>query len=233
MWEPGETRLVVDDLTPLPLHRGGADAGAQARLAGYLAGFADKVLPLPDTPLPLFLHLHVQVPRETNVLHGYVLESFLAPLFGARRADGKRFSLVLGTKGTGTPSRLTLGLAAASSARQRPADCAAAPSSAPASRAWVEELRRALTRSVSVPFPEGPVHLALHIRCSPKQNWVALWKPALDALGPILGYDRADDPHRPRTDHLTRIEFHRQLDEGMGTGVEVEYRWTPVPIEEA
>jgi len=165
MWEPGETLHVHEGFTPVPAHRDGSDHAAQARLVEYLTRLTSQALPLPSSPLPLFLHLHVQVPREANVLHGYVLETFLTPLFGVRWFTGSRFSLVIGTKGTETPSRLTIGLASSPSASRRgPAGCKATPSVAPTSLEWVEELRRALSHAGSVPLPDGPIDLRVRDR---------------------------------------------------------------------
>jgi len=228
MWEPGEPLAVLDDLTPLALHRGNVDAGSQARLLDYLTNVTAR-LPLPETTLPLFLHLHVEVPRDRNILHGYPLEPFLAALFGGRWFDGYRFSLVVGTKGTGPASRLTIGRASESSARTKSDGLRSTPRSAPGSPEWIEELRVGIARKASIPLPEGPVHLTLHLRCPPKLNWISLWKPAVDALGPLLGYDRSGDPHSPRSDLLTRVEFHRQTAEDLGNSVELQYAWRPVP----
>ena len=233
MWEPGEILHVVEGFTPVPIHREGTDHAARERLVDYLARLTGQILPLPSSSLPLFLHLHVHVAREANILHGYVLESFLTPLFGARWLNGSRFSLVIGSKGMESPSRLTLGLASSlSAARRPPGACRAAPSAAPATPEWVEQLRRALSRCGSVPLPEGAVHLRVHLRCSSTRNWVGLWKPVEDAMGPILGYDHTRNPYHPRDDRLTRLEFHRQTDERLAGAVEVEYSWKPVPLEE-
>jgi hypothetical protein len=234
MWEPGKALCVVEGFTPLPAQREGGDRAAQARLAEYLTRLTGRVLPLPTSPLPLYLHLHVQVPREANVLHGFVLENFLSPLFGVRWLGGAQFSLVIGTKGTGSPSRLAIGLASTASASSKEAaGCKATPMEAPGSQEWIEQLRRALSRAGSVPLPEGPVHLRVQLRCSPDRDWVALWKPAGDAMGPILGYDHLRNPYRPRDDRLTRLEFHRQTDGRLGNTIEVEYGWTAVPVEES
>jgi hypothetical protein len=234
MWETGETLHVHEGFTPIPAQRDGTDHDSHARLVDYLTRLTAQVLPLPPSSLPLFLHLHVQVPREANVLHGYVLESFLTPLFGGRWLNGSRFSLVIGTKDTRTSSSLIIGLASSPSAASKgPAGCKATPAAAAASGEWVEQLRRALSRCGSVPLPDGPVHLQVHLRCASARNWVGLWKPAGDAMGPILGYDHSRNPYHPRQDRLTRLEFHRQADERLVNAAEVEYVWTPVPLQEA
>jgi hypothetical protein len=232
MWETGEILQVLEGFTPVPAQRTGTDHAAQARLLDYLTRLTGRALPLPSSTRPLFLHLHIHVPREANVLHGYVLESFLTPLFGVRWFDGSRFALVIGTKGTEEASRLTIGLALSPSAAFKgPAGCKAAPSEAPGSIAWVEQLRRALSRSGSVPLPDGPIHLRVLLRCASARNWVGLWKPAGDAMGPILGYDHSQNPHHPRQDRVTRLEFHRQVDEGLVTAAEAEYFWMAVPLQ--
>ena len=114
-----------------------------------------------------------------------------------------------------------------------PAGAPVRPRAAPGSPPWVEELRRTLARAGSVPLPEGPIQLRIHLRLPASRNWVALWRPAVDALGPILGYDHTRDPYHPRDDRLTRLEFHRQADDRIGNRAEVEYVWTPLPREPA
>jgi hypothetical protein len=73
----------------------------------------------------------------------------------------------------------------------------------------------------------------VNLRCASARNWVNLWKPAGDAMGPILGYDHSRNPHHPRLDRLTRLEFHRQADERLVSAVEVEYWWTPATQRDA
>jgi hypothetical protein len=234
MWEPGEILRTYEGFTPLPAHPNGGDHASRARLTEYLTHLAGQVLPLPASPLPLFFHLHVQVPRDVNVVHGYVLEPFLTPLFGARWLNASRFVLAIGTKGTEAPSRLDIGVASSpSSTRKRPAGEKMNPSAAPGSDQWVDQLRRQLSRAGSVPLPEGPVHLRIQLRCSSTRNWVGLWRPAGDAMGPILGYDHTRNPYHPRSDRVTRLEFHRQTDDQLGNSVEIEFAWTAVALEEA
>jgi hypothetical protein len=188
-----------------------------------------ELSPLPSTPLPLFLHLQIQVPRETNLLRGYVVADFLTPLFGGRWLNGSRFSLVSGTKGTGEASRISIGVATpAEPKRGNPgwSHCHTTPDAAPASQPWIEQLRRSLAASVTVPLPEAPVHLQVTFRCAPDRNWVSLWRAAGQALGPVLAYDQSRNPYHPREDRVTHLEFHRQTDDRLGSAVEVDYSWT-------
>jgi hypothetical protein len=234
MWEPGEILKSVEGFHPVPAQRDATDRAAQARLHGYLTRLTGQLLPLPSASLPLFLHLHVAVPRATNLLHGYDLERFLTPLFGARWLTAGRFVLVMGTKSAEGTSRLSIGLASELPAsRSAPAGSRTTPAAAPASPEWIEQLRRALARVEPVPLPDGPVRLLLEFACAQNRNWVSLWRPAGEAMGPILGYDRSLDAHHPRTDRLMHLEFHRRLDDRLADAVEVVYRWTLMPLEVA
>jgi hypothetical protein len=177
------------------------------------------------------LHLYLQVPRGANTYHGYPLEPFLTPLFGVRWLNASRFSLAIGTKGTAAPSRVTIGIAAEAAVAE-PATFSTAPDFAPGSAEWVESLRRALSRAGSVPLPEGPVRMVVQFRCPSALSWVGLWKPTIDAMGPILGYDHTGNPYHPRSDRLTRLEYHRRADSAPGKAVDVTCAWSPLPIEE-
>jgi hypothetical protein len=234
MWEPGEILKSVEGFHPVPAPWDPADRAGEARLHDYLQDVIGPFVPLPSTPLPLFLHLHVALPRRTNLAHGFDLERFLTPLFGVRWLPSTRFVLVTATKSEGEPARIAIGLAA-----ERPASPAdreghrVAPAVAAGSPPWVEDLRRTLSRAQSVPLPEGPVLLQMEFACSPDLNWVTLWRPAGEAMGPVLGYDRSREAHHPLTDRLAHLEYHRRIGERRGVPVEVHFRWSLMPPEVA
>lgn len=77
----------------------------------------------------------------------------------------------------------------------------------------------------SAPAPEGPVEMEIGFRVGPARNWAQLWKPAIDALDPILGRTRPDRAYHPRDDRLVRLGLHRLVDSAAGWMVEIGVWW--------
>jgi hypothetical protein len=93
---------------------------------------------------------------------------------------------------------------------------------------WKQQLHDACRAVTPQPAPPGPVAVRLRLGVSRQRNWSALWKPALDALGPVLGVPDPTRPYLAADDRITRLELHRRLDETVGHRVDVELWWTPV-----
>ena len=64
------------------------------------------------------------------------------------------------------------------------------------------------------------VHLAW--RCSPARNWVSLWKPTGDAMGPVRGEYRAFSPHG---DRIVALYLHLNTDASIGHNVDIGMWW--------
>ena len=58
---------------------------------------------------------------------------------------------------------------------------------------WKTTLRDRLLRVQHAVLAAGPVSLTIDITTGPGRNWANIWKPLIDAFGPILG----DNPERP------------------------------------
>jgi hypothetical protein len=71
--------------------------------------------------------------------------------------------------------------------------------------------------------------VGLHFVVSPDRNRVALWKPAIDALGGILG--EGVRPWHPRDDRICLLVLERELRPEIGWDVELVIRWSA--LEEA
>ena len=93
--------------------------------------------------------------------------------------------------------------------------------------AWKEHLYAACRRATAEPAPAGPLALTLRLTVSRRRNWTALWKPALDALGPVLGVPDPTRPYRAQDDRITSLALHRRLDDTVGHQVGVELWWQP------
>jgi hypothetical protein len=57
------------------------------------------------------------------------------------------------------------------------------------------------------------------------RNWSNLWKPAIDALGPMLGIPNPAKPFDPLDDRIVSLGLHRTVDDSVGWGVIVEAWW--------
>ena len=72
-------------------------------------------------------------------------------------------------------------------------------------------------------YRPAEVHLAW--RCSPNLNWVNLWKPTGDAMGPVLGYVSPDNLYHPRDDRIVYLSMHKTIDPSIGYDVQVGMWW--------
>lgn len=74
---------------------------------------------------------------------------------------------------------------------------------------------------------EGPVAVDIEFRVSDKRNWSSLWKPAIDALGPVLGIANPARSYMPNDDRIVSLGLHRHIDDSLGWDVELNVWWTP------
>jgi hypothetical protein len=91
--------------------------------------------------------------------------------------------------------------------------------------AWKQSLSKACAERVARPLPPGPVALRIQLGVSGRRNWAALWKPAIDALGPLLGVSNPALPFRPDDDRIVDLELYRELDDSLGYDVVVRAWW--------
>ena len=228
MWIPGEAIARVDEITPLVAQWESSTHPAQIRLYRYLDEIKTKLHPLPNSAGPLFLYLHVRAASEDALLKHYDLENHLTPLFGRRCLDSNHFQLVIGTKDASSPSCLTVGVAHRADDKHESGEwacCEIAPIGAALTMRWKEQLRSELNLKAQALPADGPVATRITLRCSARRNWVSLWKPVGDAMGPVLGYTHPAKPYHPRDDRIVRLEFHRVLDSELKNRVEVAYAW--------
>jgi hypothetical protein len=69
--------------------------------------------------------------------------------------------------------------------------------------------------------------MELAFRVGPGREWTNLWKPAIDALGGILGL-AGTRPWHPRDDRITALSLHRTIDDALVHAVELGVWWRPV-----
>ena len=177
---------------------------------------------------PLWIRLEVALPGTVPLTTGHDVENYLTPLMPIfARHD---VVLVLGEKRhdpESGPSSLSDGRA----------EAAMSPASALALRVvgsastteWKESIRTHLHGRVTTAAPgalEVTLEVTLALRCGPRRSWTNLWKPAGDALGPLLG-EPNENPFHPADDRITRLALHRGVDPALGDEVEIGLAWCP------
>jgi len=195
---------------------------AQMRLQAYLRDLAGSLGPLPAS-VPLWLGMEVDVRESQRLLHHHDLDNYLYPV--VIHLGSVRFSLVSGVKRVGGGSRMTVGVAEPSKSSdsvQGWSHFACAVVGSTAKPEWKSGLRTALAGSRPSLLPPGPAEVQLVWRCSPARNWASLWKPSVDAMGPVLGKPR---PFHPNDDRITSLTLHLITDHSIGWAVDVGMWW--------
>jgi hypothetical protein len=193
-WQMRDALREATGFTPLLASWNSKSDPAMIRLTAYL----DEIAGALDAPSlagsDWGLDLVVDVGVEARLLRDYDLENYLTPLVNRMGAGHFRFARA--RKRVGGGSRLVLGKTI-SDEGQLLRDWrffTVAAGSGAQGKAWKEGIRLALFRSGPEILPSGPVQVHMAWQGSATRNWVGLWKPTGDAMGPVLG---APDPTRP------------------------------------
>jgi hypothetical protein len=101
-----------------------------------------------------------------------------------------------------------------------------------ATGAWKQQLAAGLAASTNLwVLPPGPVAIHIAFRVGPHRNWATLWKPAIDALGGVLGVDNPTKPFAPRDDRITELGLQHSIDPSLGHAVQIDVWWRPAGNE--
>lgn len=201
----------------------------QQRLRAYLVQIetlAGASLPLADGHLAL--ELIVGLPDSAALdSGGRDLDNYLLPI--ARRIGAQRLDAAFGRKRHAAAS--TIALAAAIQAAGSPGEpqLSVRVTGSSASSAWKQQIHNACRDVCSSPLAPGPMRLCLRLGVSSRRNWSALWKPAIDALGPVLGTQDPARPFRPDDDRIVDLALHRTVDDALHDDVDIDAWWSPVP----
>lgn len=109
---------------------------------------------------------------------------------------------------------------------------AASTSVSSATTAWKTAVERQVADQAPPVLSHGPIEVHLSFRVSAGRNWALLWKPAIDALGPILG-SHDPRPFHPRDDRIVTLGLHRVVDPSFGWSVHLGLWWRAVTAREA
>ncbi|QOV33852.1 hypothetical protein IM697_27115 [Streptomyces ferrugineus] len=203
---------------------------SQQRLRAYLDSVAELVGPAAaegGTRLAMALDVgladHVSLTRG-----GHDLDNYLFPL--VRRFGAGRFDAVFARKRHAPSSTITVGPAAPPPDSHRaavPPLLSVRTSVSATSVAWKGAIHAACRAACPEPAADGPLAVELCFRVSGGRNWSTLWKPAIDALGPLLGMPDPHRPFRPCDDRVVDLALHRNLDDSLGHDIVIDAWCTP------
>lgn len=199
------------------------DHPSQLRLAEYreaIRAIAEPALATLQPPLALGFH----VAGRADIASGCDLDNFLTPVVKAL-GGGDALSFVWATRGR-PDEHAMLTIARAADARLRMegrlSHVVARIHGSPERREWKAAVASAVGVHDSA-RSSGPIELAIRFGLSPRRNWVSLWKPAIDALGGVLG--EGDRPWHPRDDRISLLVLERELRPELGWDVELGITW--------
>jgi hypothetical protein len=89
---------------------------------------------------------------------------------------------------------------------------------------WKQQLHDRLAVQAA-PIDPGPAGLRIALTTGPGRNWASLWKPLIDAFGPVLG-DDPTRPFHPHDDRMVSLGLHHTVDIGIAHDVIIDAWWT-------
>jgi hypothetical protein len=156
---------------------------------------------------------------ESLIGGGHDLDNYLFPV--AQRLGPQRVAAIFGRKIHG-PSSLAVGAAQPDTATVTPQFSARLAGSCER-REWKQELHdRLAARAVTI--DPGPAELTIALTTGPGRNWASLWKPLIDAFGPVLGEDPARPFHR-HDDRVVSLGLHHTIDTAIAHDVIIDAWW--------
>lgn len=212
LWSMGRPVKVLDPIEPQLASWDHGEHPNQQRLIAYLQVVRENFAPLLANGGEWALSMTVDLKRNERLYRGNDVENYITPLVNG--LGWRHFVYADITKQVGGGSRISIG-----PALRRPA----VPTWSSWSRRVVGRLgtpegkrsiREGLREAVDAPLPSGPIAVHLAWRLSAFRNWVGLWKPTGDTMGPVLGEPRFPEKEfHPSDDRITKLILHRIVDD--------------------
>lgn len=197
---------------------------ARDRLDLYLSHVHGLTTRYMTTELPLALELHVGM-GQRPLAQESDLDNFLEPVL--RHLGANRFWAAFGAKRAEEQSTLAVGPTTPTEPPRGP-DLVVAPAGSYERRAWLHQIEDACAAADRLdPDGQGPVRLIVAYELGPRRTWVNLWKPTIDALGPLLGtVPRPTKAHNdPRDGRITALELHRNVHPDADNDIKISFWW--------
>jgi hypothetical protein len=150
---------------------------------------------------------------------GRDLDNYLFPL--AQRLGAERIAAMFGRKVHG-PSSLAVGKAEPDHVMSPQFSTRIAGSYA--RKEWKTTLRDRLLQAQDAAPGTGAIGMSIGITTGPSRNWANIWKPLIDAFGPVLGEDPELAFH-PNDDRITDLGLHHHVSTAMGHDVIITATW--------
>jgi hypothetical protein len=188
-----------------------SDDPDQIALREYLDGlYGDLSRHLPAPGTPVSLGLAVGLGSADRMLDHRDLDNYLLPVTRRLRQNGNEVVSVHGSKSASSTSAIAVAAAVA----------ADGPGFGTLWTVDVNvsyekpEYKRAVRDAVAGAgeLPAGPVALELCFSVGASRNWDALWKPTIDALGPLLGHAPGAAEWNARDGRITQLAMHCEID---------------------
>jgi hypothetical protein len=151
---------------------------------------------------------------------GHDLDNYLFPV--AQRLGPARVAAIFGRKIHG-PSSLAVGPAQPDTAGAT-LQFSVRMAGSYERKEWKQQLHDRLAVQAAT-IASGPVGLDIALTTGPGRNWASLWKPVIDAFGPVLGEDPTQ-PFHPHDDRVVRLGLHHTIDTGIAHDVVIDAWWT-------
>jgi hypothetical protein len=203
----------------------------QLRLTAFLRTTARQIRPqLDGSSGPLALRLDVGLKPQAHLLLHHDLDNYLLPLVShLRKETDREFVSVWATKNSS--GRSSLRVEPAHPIRGTSPLHVARTTAAGDSTTYKEQVRDSLGVAPAE-LPAGPVELELGFTVGPSRNWINLWKPTIDALGPLLGAPAGSKPWHPHDGRIVRLGLHREVDAALGNDVVITIAAQALTIRE-
>ncbi len=217
-----DVELVDLDVAPRLASWMASDHPDQMHLEEFLAHAVGVLAPrLSGLPDPVALRLDVALPVGAQLLEHHDLDNYGFPLaMRISRATGRTLASVRVTKSYGETSRVGVGPAIPAAGPSIVGSWTQVRTSASASTtAYKQQIHDQLAGTPTL--TEGPVAVELSFTVGTRRSWPNVWKPTIDALGPLLGMTSPERSWHPRDGRIIDLHLHHHVDDSFGHDVAI------------
>ena len=150
---------------------------------------------------------------------GHNLDNYLFPV--VQRLGPERVAAIFGRKIHG-PSSLAVGPAQPGTAGATPRFSTRMAGSYERTERKQKLYDRLAVQAAAI--DPGPAGLTIALTTGRGRNWTSLWKPLIDAFGPVLGEDLTR-PFHPDDDRIVSLALHHTIDTGISHDVIIDAWW--------